>query len=202
MKNKWGLGIYLSIVMIVSVAITAAFDMWLGGGTMILAMAAATKDRITSKKMTFGEKAYPVKDATKIFAGTLVAIQADGHAVPASDAASLKVVGVAKDTVDNAAGADGDLDVVVETGLFRFVASSITQAMVGQMMYVVDDQTFDEALGANGVKAGRLLEFLGVTEGWIWVQPSGVGAVAPDGSDLATTQALANELKGIVNKWL
>ena len=166
-----------------------------------IGMAALTADRITEKKMTFNEKAYPVKDGAKIFAGSLVAIQADGHAVPASDAAATKVVGLAIATVDNTAGADGDLLVRVESGLFLLPATSITQAMVGSVMYVVDDQTFDDVLGTNGVKAGRLLEFVSTTEGWLYVEPTGLGIVTADGSDAATTQALANAIKANLNKW-
>lgn len=174
-------------------------------------MAALTADRITSKKMTGNLKSHKVKDATKIFAGSMVAVQADGHAVPASDAAALKVVGLAKNTVDNSSGADGDLDVLVEEGLFKLDATSITQAMEGQIMYVADDHTFDETLGTNGVKAGRLLEFISTTEGWIFISPAGVGTVLTDiaaftdppaAAEMALLRTFVNDLKAIINKWL
>lgn len=165
-------------------------------------MAALTADRITPKKLVLKEKAYPVKDGVKIYAGSMVAVQVDGHAKPASDSANERIVGVAKATVDNSAGADGDLWVVVEEGLFLFNATSITQAMLGQIMYVVDDNVFDETLGTNGVKAGRLMEFVSATSGWIFIQPSGVGCTTANATDLATAQALANALKTIVNTWV
>lgn len=165
-------------------------------------MAALTTDRITEFKEK-GYKSYPVKDATKIYAGSLVAIQADGHAVPAADAANLKVVGVAEETVDNSAGADGDKWVKVRYGILaRFAASSITQAMVGRVMYVVDDQTFDEAVGTNGIKAGRLVEYISANEGWIEVENTGEGVVTAD-ADATYGQPeadLLNEIKRVLNQ--
>jgi len=174
-------------------------------------MAALTKDKITEKKVR-GLKTYPVKDATKIYAGSLVAIQTDGHAVPASDTAALKVVGVAFKQADNGSGADGDINVEVEAPILaRFAATSITQAMVGQVMYVADDQTFDDGLGTNGVKAGVLGEFISTTEGWIKVSEAGVGSVLtdiaaftdpPSAAEMALLRTFVNDLKAIINKWI
>lgn len=167
-------------------------------------MAAATKDRNTELKVDLGLKSYPVKASTKIYKGTLVAIDSAGYAIPAADAASNRVVGVADAQADNSSGANGDINLKVRTGVAKFTASSITQAMVGQIMYVVDDQTFDEALGTNGVKAGRLLEFISATEGWLLVQPTGVGAVLAnaDATYSANEQNLINELKTVVNTYV
>jgi len=165
---------------------------------------ALAADRITQKKLP-GLKSYPVKDGAKIFAGGLVAIQTDGHAIPAADAAALKVVGVATHTVDNTAGADGDLWVDVEQGIFLFAATSITQAMVGKMMYIVDDQTFDDTLGTNGVKAGKLVEYVSTTSGWIRItDEQGVGTVvaSADATYGQPEADLINDLKLIVNTWL
>lgn len=165
-------------------------------------MAALTKDRQTEKK-NIGLKSYPVAASTKIYAGSLVAVNASGYAVPAADAAGLKVVGVAKSQVDNSSGANGALTVNVESDILaRFNASSITQAMVGQVMYVVDDNTFDDAVGTNGIKAGRLAEFISTTEGWIEVQPTGAGVVDADADATYSSneQTLINALKTFVNQ--
>lgn len=168
------------------------------------AMAALTADRITEIKEQ-ATKSYPVAAATKIYAGSLVAVNTSGYAVPASDTAGLKVVGVAEAQADNSAGGNGAKSINVRSPIIaRFAASSITQAMVGQVMYVVDDQTFDDSPGTNAVKAGRLVEFISTTEGWIEVGIAGVGAVTAD-ADATYGQAeadLINELKTIVNKYL
>jgi hypothetical protein len=167
-------------------------------------MAALTQDRITKKKFAFDGEPLPVKAATKIYAGAKVAVDANGFAVPASDTAALRVMGVAKATVDNTAGADGALIVNVLNGLFLFDATSITQAMLGQVMYVVDDHTFDDVAGTNGVKAGRLVSFVSTTSGWLLVQPTAVGSVVAD-ADATYGQPeadLINNLKLILNKWV
>lgn len=167
-------------------------------------MAALTADKITRSKFTSNEMSYPVKTNLKIWAGGMVGIDSAGFAVAAANAAALKVVGVAKKSVDNTGGADGALRVNVEEGLFLFAATAITQAMVGQMMYVVDDQTFDDSLGTNGNKAGRLIEFVSTTLGWILVTPTGVGSVLANagGTYTSAEQNLINDLKAIVNSWV
>lgn len=134
------------------------------GGYAVLA-----EDRMTEIKEV-GLKSYLVKGATKIFEGSIVGVNSSGYALPAADAAGIKVVGVANETVDNTAGADGALNIVVRTFvLAKFDATSITQAMVGQVMYVVDDHTFDDTVGTNGITAGVLAEYISATEGWIFV---------------------------------
>lgn len=163
-------------------------------------MTAAAVDRNTDRKDA-GFKAYPVLTNVKIFKGTLVVIDAAGLAKPAVNAAGQKVVGVADAQADNTGGASAAIRVIVRSGVYRFAASSITQAMVGQMMYVVDDQTFDDAIGTAGIKAGRLVDFVSVTEGWIQVQEQSVGIVEAD-ADATYGQAeadLINEMKARIN---
>ena len=123
-------------------------------------MAALTKDRNTVRKE--GQyAAYPVKAGAKIFAGGLVCVGADGYAVPGSDTAGLKFVGVSRGYVDNAAGADGAVKVEVwRRGCFELSASGMVLANVGDAVYVVDDQTVGLAAAAtNDVKCGTVSEF-------------------------------------------
>ena len=163
-------------------------------------MAAATAERNTDRKDP-GYKAFPIMANVRIFKGTKVAINSTGFAVPATNAANQRVVGVADAGVDNTGGASGAKNVTVREGVYRFAASSITQAMVGQMMYVVDDQTFDDAVGTAAIKAGRLVEFISATEGWIHVKEQSIGAVSANagGTYTAAEQALINELKSALN---
>lgn len=131
--------------------------------------------------------AYPMS-ASAIYIGAKVCIDSSGYAVEASDATGLSnVVGVAVASnpgdaaaglVDNSAGAAGDKTIMVESGKsFLFAATSITQAMVGDPMYVVDDQTFDET-STNRVFAGVLTKFVSTTSGWIYIPTPGQGAGA------------------------
>jgi hypothetical protein len=131
-------------------------------------MAALTKDRATPYREGV-EMEFPVATAVKIYAGSLVCVNANGFAAPAADTAGLRLAGVALEQVDNTTGADGTKNVRLRRqGVFEFDAASITQAMVGDPMFVVDDHTFDDAAGTtNDVKVGVLVKFGSATKGWI-----------------------------------
>lgn len=125
-----------------------------------------------------GIRGYTVAAATTIYKGGLVAINAGGYLVPASDAANLVVVGVAFDDADNSAGANGDIKCRVQSGrsyLFDVSPTALTQADVGNMTYVEDDQTVsaDSNDGTNAIDAGIVEEFVSATEGWIWIPLGG-----------------------------
>lgn len=131
-------------------------------------MAALTKDRATPYREGI-EVAYPVAAAVKIYAGSLVCVNAGGLAAPAADTSGYRLAGVALEQVDNSTGADGAKSVRVRRhGIFEFDAASITQAMVGDPMYAVDDHTFDDAAGpTNDIKMGILVKYESATKGWI-----------------------------------
>lgn len=128
--------------------------------------------------------AYPMS-VSAIYLGAMVCLDASGYAVEASDATALSdVIGVAVASnpgdaaaglVDNSAGSAGDKTIDVESGkAFLFVATSITQAMVGDVMYVADDQTFDDT-STNKVAAGVLTKFVSTTSGWVLIPSHGLG---------------------------
>ena len=134
-------------------------------------MTALAKDRVTLHK-ELGLAPFPVAASTKIYAGSLVCLNTDGYAVPGVDTAAFTCVGVAAEQVDNSAGSNGDLTITVRSPTIAlFAASSITQAMVGTTMYVIDDQTFDNT-STNGVAAGVLVKYESTTSGWILTGPS------------------------------
>jgi len=130
-------------------------------------MTACSVDRKTMYREGL-ELEFPVKGATCIFAGSMVAVDSTGYAVPAANAVGLKLMGVAMERADNKSGADGSLLIRVRTvGVFNFSATSITQANIGADMYVVDDQTFDDVNPGQGIKCGKLVKYVSATEGWI-----------------------------------
>ena len=131
-------------------------------------MAALSKDRATPYREGI-EVAYPVAAAVKIYAGSLVCANAAGFAAPAADTSGYRLAGVALEQVDNLTGADGAKSVRLRRhGIFEFDAASITQAMVGDPMYAMDDHTFDDAAGpTNDVKVGVLVKYESATKGWI-----------------------------------
>lgn len=140
---------------------------------------ALSADRSTARK-EIQLLGYPVATNTVIYKGSLVAINAGGYAVPAADTAGfLGVAGVAEEYVSNNPGANGAKKIRVRSGCaFDLAATSITQAMVGTPMVVVDDQTFDDPAGAtNDIPAGKLVQFISTTRGMLFIP---LGGTQPD----------------------
>ena len=131
-------------------------------------MAALTKDRATPYRDGI-ELDFPVAANTKIYAGSLVCANSTGYAVPAADTAGLKFAGVALEQADNTGAANGASTVRLRrSGAFQFDAASITQAMVGTAMYIVDDHTMDDASGpTNDIRIGVLVKYVADTQGWV-----------------------------------
>lgn len=114
---------------------------------------------------------YPVKANAILYKGAIVTIDVAGFAIAATDVATNKVAGVAIEKVDATGFADGDKWIRVDADCeFLFAASSITQAMVGALMVIVDDNTVDDAAGAtNDISVGKLTQFVSTTSGWVYV---------------------------------
>ena len=116
-------------------------------------MTALTADRNTVVREG-SDFEHPVAAATKIFAGSIVGLNAGAaYATKGLTSTTFKAVGVAIEQADNTAGAAGDLRVKVRRGCWRFAnsaaADAITLAEVGSDCYVVDDQTVAKTNGTN-----------------------------------------------------
>ncbi|MBO9419160.1 hypothetical protein J7481_06610 [Labrenzia sp. R4_2] len=107
-------------------------------------MTALTTDRRTPER-SGDRRQHPVKAGATFYAGALVALGADGFAVPMTAATGLIALGRCETRADNVAGADGEIAVTVGAGIYRFSNSAggdeITTAHIGQPCYGVDDQT-------------------------------------------------------------
>lgn len=116
-------------------------------------------------------RVFPVATGVTLYKGALVSVTATGYATPSADTASTIVVGVAADEVTNA-GADGAEDVAVEYDReWLFVAASITQLMLGDIMAVVDDDEVDDVGGVtNNIEVGKMSEFVTTTSCWVHVK--------------------------------
>lgn len=118
-------------------------------------MAKLTAPRDTNEIMSGATSiVLPVKGSTTIFQGSIVAIDADGLAIPGKKAAGLKAVGRAEETVENS-GSDGDAVVRVKRGVFVFdntvtAANKLAAADVLGPCYIEDDHTVTKlATGAS-----------------------------------------------------
>lgn len=140
----------------------------------------------------------PAKAATKFFAGGIIAIDATGWAVPAADTAGLDVIGRCEKDVDNSAGANGDLNVPVRRGCFRWNNSgtnTLTKAHVGRTVFAEDDNTVASTT-TNKIVVGTLQE---VDSVGAWVDtlhaPTAARTVtltSTDGTAAAASANLAN----------
>ena len=122
-------------------------------------MAALTNVRDTSE---LGGKyiALPVKGATTIYQGSIVAVDATGYAIPGKKATGLKAAGRAEETVENKGG-DGEAVIRVARGVFVFdntapAANKITAAHVLKPCYMEDDHTVT-ALATGASVAGTVI---------------------------------------------
>lgn len=135
-------------------------------------MTAIAAERDTQRRQ--GDRAaYPVLAATKVLAGTIVALTAAGYAQGGAVATTLKAVGVADETADNTAGASGDIKVPIRNdGWFRFSNSAagdlITIADIGNNCYIVDNQTVAKTDGgATRSVAGKIRD---VDAAGVWIE--------------------------------
>ncbi len=112
-------------------------------------------------------KSYPVEEATTIYKGSHVMLNTAGYAVAGADTDGYRYVGIAYEKVDNSSGSDGDLWIrVYRQGVFKVTCDSITQLMVGRMMFVTGSGSVDET-STYRIAAGRLVEYESATSGWI-----------------------------------
>lgn len=183
----------VALVGVAAVAVAAPLETLLAaaGGVPIIGMALSA-DRETQMKEWPGIKAYKVKTGVTIYKGGMVCIDpSTGYAVPAADTANYRCVGVAEETVAAGAAASGTYSVRARTGIFLLAATSIAITDQGKMMYVKDDQTFDDT-STNGIACGILVEFVTSTSGWILCGPSALPI-----QSVTATAAELNKCDGI-----
>ena len=114
-------------------------------------MAALTKNRKTAERIPALRQ---FTAGSLIFAGSLVALNASGKAVPASNTSGLTVIGVAQTQTK-----EGGM-VTVKSGCFRLANSesaAVTLSEVGDDCFVADDQTVAKS-GSNSVVAGKVYD--------------------------------------------
>ena len=118
--------------------------------------------------------AFPVNGTSKIYAGALVCVDADGYLVPGADTAGLIFQGIAMQQRDNASGDDGDqLCVVRRRGLVKCAIAAATQANIGDSVFLVDDETVGlAATTTNDIYCGIIAGFVDATHVWVDIEPA------------------------------
>lgn len=137
-------------------------------------MTALTEDRVLQK--TDGvELDFPMAASQKIFGGALACVNAAGYAIKGSDTAGLIFQGIANGPVDNTSGQNGDKSVVLRRrGLVLMnMGTAITQANVGDNVFLVDDQTVDLTANVNhNIFCGIIAKFVTTTLAFIDIEPA------------------------------
>ena len=137
-------------------------------------MTALTEDK-QIELMAGVELDFPVAASQEIFGGALGCVNAAGYALEGSDTAGLIFQGVATGHVDNSSGDNGDKTVVFRRrGLVRVkLNTAISQANVGDNVFLVDDQTVDLAANTtNDIFCGIIAKYISTTEAWIDIEPA------------------------------
>lgn len=133
-------------------------------------MTALANTRTTPEMALFPALApvsVPVNALSVIYAGALVCLDSNGHAVPGTESTTLIPVGRAEKSVTGGA-ADGDEVIDVKPGVFKYEnADGIAQTDVGSDAYVVDDQTV--ALGSGGATRSICGKIVQVDTDGVWV---------------------------------
>lgn len=160
-------------------------------------MSAATEDRLTSWRNSQKQN-VGVSAGQEIISGTLVCYAADGYLADGADTASYVFAGVADESVDNSAGADGDENCEIYVyGQFKFAAQGLAITDVGKRLYLVDNQTVateDDADVDNYVYVGRLAEYISATECWVEIEPHQIERTQQFHVQVAGTNAAALDL--------
>lgn len=133
---------------------------------------ALTEDRNTPER-DGKVVAVAVAANAKIFAGSLVAVNANGFAVPGSNTDGLKGIGRAEDYIDNTGGLDGDVRIMVKKGVFKFSNDAtlpVAAADINSNCYIKDDATVrakDTGASAPNPIAGIVFS---IEDDGIWVK--------------------------------
>lgn len=137
-------------------------------------MAGLTADRLTRTRSGGSTRLGEADLAAnaKIYVGALIAKNAAGYVVAASDTAGLKVIGIATEAADNTGGADGALSVHYLTGVeaeLDNAGGAIVQASKHALCTVSDDHSVTTAaVTVNDVVAGRVRSFDAASV-WVYV---------------------------------
>lgn len=133
-------------------------------------MTATTTDRNTSYK-DGGIISVPVAGGAVIRAGDIVCANANGLAIEGKTEADLTYLGRSERYIDNSAGGDGALHHQIRRGVMFHWANAtddpVTQASLGKLCYVEDNQTVAKTNGTNTRSAAGIV--LGVDIDGVWV---------------------------------
>lgn len=119
---------------------------------------------------------YPVGASTKILKGTYCKVGFDGYLYDGGSANQAKRVVIADEEIDNGSGSAGAKSAkCLDSGRFVAAATSITQASVGQVAYLVDNNTVDDTFTTGGTAVGIICRYISATQCEVLLNDFGQG---------------------------
>lgn len=107
--------------------------------------------------------AIPVKSGVHIYENGLVCTNANGLAIPATDAAGNTYHGVARKEANNTNGSDSSITVTLWIGRQEYVtATGADQTWVGKKALIVDDNTI-ALTSTNSIEMGTIVAYINST---------------------------------------
>jgi len=127
---------------------------------------AASRDLTIVQRLPGTRFGYKVKGGLRIWGRTLVALDAQGLAVPVGSSGAVQFAGLAESGIDNRDGADGaqTVSLVRDVRGFNFAA---TPADLNKPVYASDDETL--TMSSTGLRIGVIV---GLDAGLTWVDLS------------------------------
>lgn len=133
-------------------------------------MAALTTDRATAERQG-DEYSYDVAASVICRAGGIAVLDASGNVKPGVTGTGLMCPGIFPEKVDNSAGAAAAVKAKIRPGVFRFGNSAstdlITKAEIGDVCYIVDDQTVAKTNGTSTRSAAGTIVAVDSTGVWV-----------------------------------
>lgn len=114
----------------------------------------------------------PMATGVECFAGGIACANASGFATPGATATTLTYLGRFEETLDNTAGANGAQTILVRRkAAFKWknsASNAVTQARLGKVCYIVDDETVALSDGTGTRSAAGIV--VGLDADGVWVE--------------------------------
>lgn len=172
-------------------------------------MTALTEGRNT-KRRDGDQFRAPVAAAVCCYEGGIAVRDSAGNVKPGVTGTGLVAVGIFTGRADNSAGLAGAINADYARGVFGFAnsaaADEITKAEIGDVCYIVDDQTVAKTSGSNQRSPAGIVADLDALGVWVTmgydslIAPAGALVAASNLSDLANAATARGNLGGGANK--
>lgn len=172
-------------------------------------MTALTEGRNTPSRAGEAHQG-PVAASVCCYEGGIAVRDSSGNLKPGVTATGLVAVGVFTARADNSSGSAADINADYKPGVYRFgnsaAGDAITKAEIGDVCYIVDDQTVAKTSDTNQRSPAGIVDDVDALGVWVrighdsLIAPAGALVAASNLSDLANAATARANLGGGANK--